>query len=133
MSIQIGCRIKEQLELYNQHKIHVKYKNKDYIYRFNHIWDGVHPSYNIWKNTTIDCNNNKHYFVFYGYTGSGKTYTSTQLLEQLFMEHTNENIYISAIQMYDNKIYDLYTNKPLRYYKTEQLIIKNMTTKQVKE
>ncbi len=131
MSIQLYCRIKETLHNYNHQKIHVKYKKKNYNFKFNCIWDGIHPSNIIWDNTKSYNDFTKHYYVFYGYTGSGKTYTSTQLLEELFIEYNNEPISISAIQIYNNKIYDLYTNKELRYYKTNQLIIKNMSNKQI--
>lgn len=126
MSIQICCRVKEPLDTYNTEMIHVKYKKKNYKYRFNHIWDGIHPSCSIWNESHLNSNNNKHYYVFYGYTGSGKTYTSTQLLEELFIHYHNKIIYMSAIQIYDNKIFDLYTNKQLKYYKTNRLIIKDM-------
>jgi hypothetical protein len=131
MSIQLYCRIKETLYNYNHQKIHVKYNKKNYNFKFNYIWDGIYPSNIIWDNTKLYNDFNKHYYVFYGYTGSGKTYTSTQLLEELFIEHSNEPISLSAIQIYDNKIYDLYTNNQLRYYKTNQLIIKNMSSKQI--
>ena len=131
MSTQLYCRIKETLHNYNHQKIHVNYKQKNYMFKFNCIWDGIHPSNIIWDNTNISNEYKKHYYVFYGYTGSGKTYTSTQLLEELFIEHDNECITLSAIQIYDNKIYDLYTNKELRYYKTNKLIIKNMSNKQI--
>ena len=125
MSIQICCRVKEPLTTYNHQRIHVNYKKKDYNYTFNHIWDGIHPSCDIWKDT-LTSNLNKHFYVYYGYTGSGKTYTSTQLLEELFIHYRNKPIYMSAIQIYDNKIFDLYNNTSLKYYKTNRLIIKNM-------
>ena len=131
MSIQLYCRIKETLYNYNHQKLHVCYNKKNYNFNFNYIWDGICPSNIIWDTTKLSNEFKKHYYVFYGYTGSGKTYTSTQLLEELFIEHGNEPISLSAIQIYDNKIYDLYTNNQLRYYKTNQLIIKNMSNKQV--
>ena len=131
MTTHLYCRIKETLHNYNHQKIHVKYKQKNYTFNFNYIWDGIHPSNIIWDTTKLSNDFNKHYYVFYGYTGSGKTYTSNQLLEELFIEHSNEPISLSAIQIYDNKIYDLYTNNELRYYKTNQLIIKNMSNKQI--
>ena len=128
MNIQLYCRIKESLESYNKQKIHVNHNNKNYNFCFTHIWDGIYPSHSIWNETNITDNNKKQYYIFYGYTGSGKTYTSTQLLEELFLSYTDTPIHMSAIQIYDNKVYDLHTNKQLQYYKTNQLIIKNMSS-----
>tara|TARA_R110001599_G_scaffold146496_3_gene329687 strand:+ start:297 stop:1349 length:1053 start_codon:yes stop_codon:yes gene_type:complete len=125
MSIQICCRVKEPLNTYNRQIIHVNYKKRQYKYRFNFIWDGIHPSCSIWNDTYLNTNK-KHFYVFYGYTGSGKTYTSSQILEELFVHYRNKPIHMSAIQIYDNKIFDLYSNKQLKYYKTSHLIIKNM-------
>ena len=116
MTTQLYCRIKESLNNYNNQKILVNYKKRSYTFKFNRIWDGIHPSNSIWLNTKMCNEYKKHYYVFYGYTGSGKTYTSTQLLENLFIEFSNETISLSAIQIYGNKIYDLYTNKELELF-----------------
>tara|TARA_B100001758_G_scaffold247910_1_gene268437 strand:+ start:10295 stop:11344 length:1050 start_codon:yes stop_codon:yes gene_type:complete len=131
MSIQLYCRIKEQINNYNTQSVYVKYKKKDYRFIFNHIWDGQESGYNIWDAIKVISSYKKNYYVFYGFTGSGKTYTSNQILIELFNEYSNDIIQMSAIQIYDNKIYDLYTNNELKYYKTDNLIIKNMTLKQV--
>lgn len=131
MSIQLYCRIKDYIDIQHTQKIHVKHNKKLYNFKFNYIWNGIHPSFNMWDTTKVDNHYIKHYYVFYGYTGSGKTYTSGQLLEELFKQYASETVSISAIQIYDNKIYDLYTNKQLQYYKTEQLIIKDITNKTV--
>ncbi len=131
MSIQLYCRVKESIDIYHTQKIHVKHNKKNYNFKFNYIWNGIHSSSSMWDITKVNSHFKKHYYVFYGYTGSGKTYTSCQIVEELFKNYVSEPISISAIQIYDNKIYDLYTNKQLQYYKTEQLIIKNITNKPV--
>ena len=70
-------------------------------------------------------NYNVNYWIAFGYTGSGKTYTTSGLLHKpLYVYHKNSNITISAYQIYNEKIYDLLNkNKSLIFYKTDTLFV----------
>ena len=59
--------------------------------------------------------------------GTGKTYTTMSILNQL-LSYFQQQITVSAFQIYNNDIYDLLTNKPLKYFKTTKLVIKGKSS-----
>ena len=73
---------------------------------------------------------NNNYWILFGFTGTGKTYTTIGILKQLLNIYKN-NLSLSAIQIYNNDIYDIITNKKLKYFKTSKLVIKDMTSKNI--
>ena len=55
--------------------------------------------------------NNENYWIAFGYTGSGKSYTITGLLECLLTFYrTHQHVTINAYQIYNEKIYDMLNN-----------------------
>jgi len=131
--MNIYCRVKEPVKIENTQCIHLDYNKKDYHFYFNTVWNGLETGRQIVDDTASNNGSNRHYYVFYGYTGSGKTYTSTQIMEELFHKYENEPIRFKALQMYDKYIFDLLTNKKLTYYKTDKLVVKNLSTITVKD
>ena len=67
----------------------------------------------------------RHYWVTFGYTGSGKTYTVDGLLERLLNEaKSTPTSRVSAYQIFGNSVYDLLGgNKPLKFYKADNLVV----------
>ncbi len=117
-------------------KIHYKQYKKKHDFTINKIWN---TSYNNSKIFHDLYSNSAHYFVSYwvafGYTGSGKTYTTTNILKELLnhlLLSTKSEVSISAIQIYEDDILDLINdNNKCKYFKTDKLIIKDNIRKSV--
>lgn len=126
--MNIYCRIKEGIEIDNSNQIHLNHKKKDYHFSFHKVWNGIETGTKILQDTITDVDLKPHYYVFYGYTGSGKTYTSTQIMRELLEINSDKPIMFQALQMYDKYIFDLLTNQQVTYYKTETLVVKHLST-----
>ena len=83
---------------------------------------------------------NEAFWIMFGYTGSGKTYTTMGVLELLLNECISRSkrnlikteVYITAYQIYNEKIYDMFQkNKELRFWKTDKLTIRGLHEKKV--
>jgi hypothetical protein len=117
-------------------KIHYKQYKKKYDFTINKIWN---TSYNNSKIFHDLYSKSSHYFVSYwvafGYTGSGKTYTTTNIIKELLnhlLLSTKSEVSISAIQIYEDDILDLINNNnKCKYFKTDKLIIKDNIRKSV--
>jgi hypothetical protein len=137
MPLRVYCRVKDgdfnkkNLVCDNGH-VKIKYKQykKTHDFNVNKIWN---TSYNNSKIFNDLYSKSSQYFVSYwvafGYTGSGKTYTTTNILRELLnhlLISKSSNISISAIQIYEDDILDLLNaNNKCKYYKTDKLIIKD--------
>lgn len=137
MPLRVYCRVKDgdfnkkNLVCDNGH-VKIKYKQykKTHYFNVNKIWN---TSYNNSKIFNDLYSKSSQYFVSYwvafGYTGSGKTYTTTNILRELLnhlLISKSSNINISAIQIYEDDILDLLNaNNKCKYYKTDKLIIKD--------
>ena len=53
-------------------------------------------------------NYQKNYWILFGFTGTGKTYTTMSILNQLLSNY-QQKITVSAYQIYNNDIYDFVT------------------------
>ena len=140
MPIEIFCRVKDG-ELTSNSKdnsccINFLYNKKPFKYTINKLWDessnNINITYDLLKRST-DYNNT--YIVAFGYTGSGKTYTTIGILKELLYFYSNQKIpcIITAIQIYNENIYDLLNkNKKLKYYKTDRLVVNDVSENVVK-
>ena len=132
MGIKVFCRVKDdpinhKILSENISNISIPYKNKIYESNVNVLWQNTDNSsiFNCLNKHSIFNNN---YWILFGFTGTGKTYTTMGILNELLNRYKN-NVSVSAIQIYNNDIYDLFTNNKLKYFKTNKLIIRNMTSK----
>lgn len=137
MPLRVYCRtkdgdlLKKNICLHNEGvKITYKQHKKSNNFIVNKIWNTYYTNDTIFNELYSNCS---HYYVSYwvafGYTGSGKTYTTinilTNLLNHLLLS-SQSDLYISALQIYDENILDLMNNnKKCKYFKTDKLIIKN--------
>ena len=137
MPLHVYCRIRDGsydkiIQGNNTCKIKIKHNKKEHEFMINKLWtpDVTNEKIfdDIFLNTTEYSTN---YWVAFGYTGSGKTYTTSNLIRNLYNTLNVDKkckIYVTAIQIYNNNIYDLLNNnKSLAFYKTNELIIKNIT------
>jgi hypothetical protein len=143
MPLRVYCRVRDgdferkNVNYKNGHSIitYNQYK-KDHSFNINKIWNTSYDNDKIFHDLY---SKSSHYFVSYwvafGYTGSGKTYTTTNILKKL-LEHlllTNKSeVFISAIQIYEDEILDLINNNhKCKYFKTDKLIIKDNLKKSI--
>ena len=143
MPLRVYARVKDgdypkKNITYNNGSVKIDYKHnkKKHEFIINKIWN---TSYNNNKIFHDLYSKSAHYFVSYwvafGYTGSGKTYTTTNILRELLnhlLLSTKSEVSISAIQIYEEDILDLVNdNNKCKYFKTDKLIIKNCIRKSV--
>jgi len=139
MPLRVYCRSKDgdflnkNVNLHNEGiKITYNQYKKKNNFIINKIWNSSYNNDKIFNDLYSNCNNYYvSYWVAFGYTGSGKTYTTmniiTNLINHLLLSSKSE-ITISALQIYDEDILDLMNNNnKCKYFKTDKLIIKNET------
>jgi hypothetical protein len=139
MPIQVYCRIRDGKfdKIFNDEiscNLHVTHKRTKHDFEVNKIWNNGETNDEIFEDLfPMTKSHFVNYWVAFGYTGSGKTYTTTHLLQNLYNHLKVDNkgaLLISAIQIYNDNIYDLFNkNNKLPYYKTNELVIKNVTKK----
>jgi len=154
MGIEIFARVKDgslPRVTKTEHNCNIKftYQKNKYNYNINKIWnnnEGNKEIYDYLKRNEENYSN--FYFAAFGYTGSGKTYTIfnilklfiDELIEKKKQKNEKENVIlkkynvitISAYQIYCEKMYDmLNNNKQLKIFKTNKLVINNLTTKNI--
>ena len=135
MPIQIFSRVKDGALSQvsgtpNAANIRYTYKKKQFKYKINKIWNGGESNTEIYgdlkeRGTVYP----RVYWVAFGYTGSGKTYTIYGMMKELLYDlaRTSKDIRVSAYQIYRNGIYDMQNhNAKLRYYKTNTLVIREL-------
>ena len=137
MPLQIYCRIRDGsydkiVQGNNMCKIKIKHNKKNHEFIINKLWGPDVANEKIFDDifsNTSDYSTN--YWVAFGYTGSGKTYTTSNLIRNLYNTLNVDKkckICVTAIQIYNNNIYDLLNNNnQLVFYKTNELVIKNVT------
>ena len=130
MPIDIFLKLRKgNLEVRDQNSNKYVVWNKEHLHP-----DGkksCEPSYfpitNVWKSTVcgesmlheLNINSTNAFILMFGYSGSGKTYTTLQLLTKLLNQRA---VRTSAYQIRGNKIFDvLNSNKSVKYHKTDQL------------
>lgn len=142
MSLRVYARMKdEDLDVFSRNndacvvKIPTKINSEGNSCMFTNIWQTDKTNNDIYSEIiekTVNVTEN--YWVAFGYTGSGKTYTIMGLLERLLELHSLDSarITITGYQIYNEKIYDIFNNNQiLKCWKTNDLKIKNLTSKEV--
>tara|TARA_B100000963_G_C22604577_1_gene661845 strand:+ start:190 stop:1371 length:1182 start_codon:yes stop_codon:yes gene_type:complete len=129
MIIDVFCRIRDgNLKIIpnkNNKVIQYYYLKKDHNFIVNDVWNNTVKNFEIFNTLLNKSKKQVNYWITFGYTGSGKTYTTNGIMEELLYNFQNENVLFNAIQIYNNEIYDLLdNNKNLKYYKTNNLIIR---------
>ena len=133
MNTKIFCRIKE-----NEHDLAIKklsdtitnisipHKNKFHNFNVNNVWSN-YTNHQVFTDIQTHFKHKNNYLIHFGFTGTGKTYTTLGILQELLSAYQNHVISISAIQIYNNDIFDLVNNQKLKYFKTNKLVIRNKT------
>jgi len=137
MPLKIYCRIREGsydnvVQRENICDIAIKYGKKNNTFTINKLWKPETTNEDIFEELYSNTNGyHVNYWVAFGYTGSGKTYTTNSLIRNLYSTLQVDKkcrLQISAIQIYNDSIYDLFNkNTQLSFYKTNNLVIKNIT------
>ena len=121
----------------NYTNIIYKYKKRTYEYKINKLWNDNETNKEIHDELNSRSEDYETiYYVAFGYTGSGKTYTIYGILNELLtqLSHDGSEIRVSAFQIYGNNIYDMLNeNEKLKIYKTEKLIIENLTEEKLSD
>lgn len=141
MGIKVYCRVRDgnfnkMIQNNKGCNLHITHKNKKYDFELNKVWNNGETNEQIFEELIQTINNQFiTYWVAFGYTGSGKTYTTVNLIRNLYNHILrgvkSSLVRISAIQIYNDEIYDLLNdNIRLQYYKTKELVIKNIQKKQ---
>lgn len=141
MGIKVYCRVRDgnfnkMIQNNKGCNLHITHKNKKYDFELNKVWNDGETNEQIFEELIQTINNQFiTYWVAFGYTGSGKTYTTVNLIRNLYNHILrgvkSSLVRISAIQIYNDEIYDLLNdNIRLQYYKTKELVIKNIQKKQ---
>ena len=140
MPIEVFSRIRDgsiNVINENQNLCNIKFKGKtdDNKFTINKIWREK-TSNEIIFNDLIERSNNYNdcYWCSFGYTGSGKTYTTNGILKLLLDYYLRKPVSVefSAFQIYNEKVYDMMSNNiQLKIWKTTNLQLKNLTKKTV--
>ena len=142
MPIEIFSRIKDGslsrvCHDENYCNIQLKYKKKEFKFNVNRLWNNNEGNDEIFNEIAHKSNGYKRVFwLAFGYTGSGKTYTIyallRSLLEQIKTNSSINQVSVSAYQIYNDKIYDMLDkNKPITVWRTKDLVLKGLKKKKV--
>lgn len=129
MPIRVFCRFKDNNDKIGLKRvsdeitnISIPYNHKNFEFQVNQIWGGSNNQ-QVFETLMKKSNYQKNYWILFGFTGTGKTYTTMSILNQLLSKY-QQKITVSAYQIYNNDIYDLLTNKQLKYFKTTKLVVR---------
>ena len=152
MGIEIFARVKDgslPRVTKTEHNCNIKftYQKNKFDYNINKIWNNNEKNQEIYEYLKRNNDNySNFYYPAFGYTGSGKTYTIFNMLKlfiddliKMKREKDVDNpmkkfnkITVSAYQIYCEKMYDmLNNNKQLKVFKTNKLIINDLTVKNI--
>lgn len=136
MDIDVICKFRNKSKfkisnVNNIKKIYTKLNKKKYNFKFNEIWDDNNSFESIYSYLNNNSNNYRDKnIILFGYSGSGKTYTMNNILKEIINQYiTSKTKYkIICFQIYNNQIFDIFNNNlPLKFYKSNELKIKNPT------
>ena len=140
MPIEVFTRVKDgSIPIFSKIKdsciVSFSENKKKYDFTVNDVWDNNVTSKDIFFNFNEKTKiYNDNYVITFGYTGTGKTYTTFGVLEEFLNFHRlqKHNMFISAYQIYNEKIYDLLQrNKQLQVWKTDSLKIQGLISKKI--
>ena len=101
-----------------------------YIERFPiyHLWGMNEKADNLFDDIWTKSRGSNIFWIMFGYSGTGKTFTMNQLLEKVLL-YANT---ISAYQIDGNQIFDVFNkNKQICFLKTEQLELEHLKCIQI--
>ena len=142
MSLCVYARMKDDnLEIHSKNKnfcvvkIPSKTKKEGIPCNFNNVWQMNETNDTIFNELNKNSNKlSENFWVAFGYTGSGKSYTIMGMLERLLNSYI-DNGYpasISGYQIYDEKVFDIFNeNIQLKCWKTNELKIDGLAVKDV--
>lgn len=140
MPIDVFSRVKDgDLQIINENpntcNIKFKGRTKDNKFVVNKLWKKNKTNFEIFQDLLERSRTYNHsYWCSFGYTGSGKTYTTIGILKQLLDHYLKKNMSItfSAYQIYNEKVYDLMDNNAIvKIWKTNNLEFSNLNTVKV--
>tara|TARA_B000000557_G_C20811995_1_gene460644 strand:+ start:3138 stop:4220 length:1083 start_codon:yes stop_codon:yes gene_type:complete len=135
MAINVFTRVKDgNIPIHSRTKngciIQIPSKTKEISCHLNDVWQSDTTNAAIFAKLIEKSSMHRdNYWVAFGYTGSGKSYTISGLLEQLlgYFINTPLGITISGYQIYNEKLYDIFNgNQVLRVWKTNEIRIKGL-------
>ena len=135
MPIQIFSRVKDGALSQvsgtpNAAHIRYTYKKKQFKYKINKVWNSGESNTEIYSDLKErGIVYPRIYWVAFGYTGSGKTYTIYGMMRELLYDLVKQEkeVRVTAYQIYRNDIYDMQSNNTkLKYYKTNTLVIREL-------
>ena len=118
----------------NMCNVGFRHKKKKVSLTINNVWNNQYSNKQIFDELIEKGKNqNVQYWIAFGYTGSGKTYTIFGLLRELLHAFKEQELlHITAFQIYKDKLYDmLLSNKIIKYWKTDTLYIDSITKQKV--
>lgn len=142
MPIDVFSRVKDgDLQIINENQnlcnLKFKIKKKDNKFIINKLWKNNTTNEQVLSDLLERSSKfNECYWCSFGYTGSGKTYTTIGILKLLinFYLSKRSKIQFSAYQIYNEKIYDIMANNSLvKFWKTTKLEIDTLTSVDVKD
>ena len=135
MPIDVFSRVKDgDLKIINENSnlCNIKFNGKksESKYVINKLWKKESSNHDVFHDLINRSQKyNQCYWCSFGYTGSGKTYTTVgilRLLLEYYLKH-GENINFTGYQIYNEKIYDIMNdNSPVKIWKTNNLQIENL-------
>lgn len=134
MNLEINCRLRNNkifnyIKKDNLYYLDCNYKKKDHSFIFNNLWfdnDDDEIFNYLYPNICLE---KISYIVAFGYSGSGKTYTLTNILKNLLgkLILNNTKFSITGYQIYNEDIYDLFNNnEKVKYFMGKELKLKNL-------
>ena len=104
MPIRVFCRLKDnndQIEMKRVSEeitnISIPYSHKNFEFQVNQIWGGS-DNQQVFETLMKKSNYQKNYWILFGFTGTGKTYTTMSILNQLLSNY-QQKITVSAYQI----------------------------------
>ena len=135
MPIDVFSRVKDgELSIINESNnyCNLRFNGKKKYNKFviNRLWKNKTTNEDIFKELLERSQNyNDCYWCSFGYTGSGKTFTTMGILKLLFDHYLKTPISIdfSAYQIYNEKVYDIMcNNSQVKIWKTNNLELDNL-------
>ena len=140
MPIEVFSRIKDgELGVINEARSYCKIrfagKKKPLDFTINKLWKKDTSNDFIFQDLLERSQQyNDSYWCMFGYTGSGKTYTTEGLLKNILQYYQIQPVSfdISAFQIYNEKVYDLMlNNNEVKFWKTDTLHLDNIHKQKV--
>lgn len=119
MKVYVRSRSSENsnIQYIDNNKMEITHNGNKYFYEFEKIWQNTNT-----RTIFNELHDNKcttFYWIAFGYSGTGKSFTCSNLIKCLLETHHKNNIYFSSYQIYRNEIIDMITGNKLKFNKTK--------------